>query len=159
MKPPSSLRPQSRRMAQRGIMLLEVTVALGLTIFVALIMMKGSLLAVSGNQWTILQTLSDAYLTRETALSNRVPMADLTGPDSGWPDASALDPAYSIQTVTLGTLPGGRTVSGQLTRFRLSETQVENTDTTVSVWRLHSVLSYTVGEHQYVKSRSTLRTL
>lgn len=140
-------------------MLMEVTVAMGVAVFVAMLVMKGSLLALSGNQWTIMQTLTDAYLTRETALSNRIPMAALTAPNSAWPDAGADNPPHSVQTVTLGILPGGQVVQAQLTRFRLNETQTENADTSIAVWQVVSILSYTAGDKPYVKSRSTLRTL
>ncbi len=143
---------------QAGIVLMEATVALGLAVFLALMVMKGFLLAISGNQWTVMQTLTDAYLTRETALSNRVPVADLTTHPSAWPD-SALDvPPTMNQTVSLGALPGGSPVVAQLIRFRVNETPLDNSETNVTVWCLHSVLSYSVGEQQYVKSRSTIRT-
>ena len=130
---------------------------MGLTAFLGLLLMKASLLALSNNQWTVMQTLTDAYLTRETALSHRVPVADLTGPDSKWPDAAVDDPPRSVQTVQLGKTAGGHAVSGTLTRFRVNETPEDNEDTGISVWRLHSVLVYKIGDQDYVKSRATLR--
>ncbi len=152
--------PSRRRLGPRheqGSLLLEVSVAMGFTALLALMVMKASLLALSNNQWTIMQTLTDAYLTRETALSNRVPLADLTGATSQWPDATADDPPKLQQPVTLGKLVNGKTVEATLTRFRVNETPVPDADTGIAVWRLHSVLAYQVGEKQYVKSRSTLR--
>ncbi len=147
-----------RRTRETGIVLLEASIAMGLAVFLSLLVMKGFLLAISGNQWSTMQTLTDAYLTRETALSNRVPMADLTARPSVWPNSAADDPPQLVQTVTLGILPGGGIVQGKLTRFRVNETQTGNADTTITVWRLHSLLTYAVGEQQYVKSRSTIRT-
>jgi hypothetical protein len=144
---------QRRHRSQRGSLLLEVSVAMGVAAFVALLVMKASLLAISNTGWTVMQTMSDAYLSRETALSNRVPVADLTGPGSLWPDVSA--PAQTA--VTLGKLAGGKVVSGTLTRFRVDETPPGETDTTLAVWRLHSVLTYRIGDEDYVKSRTTLR--
>lgn len=136
---------------------MEVSLGMGLASALALILMKASLLALSNNQWTIMQTLTDAYLTRETALSHRVPVADLTGPDSPWPDQVADDPPRSVQTVSLGKTAGGHPVSATLTRFRVNETPADDTDTGIAVWRLHSVLTYMVGDDEYVKSRATLR--
>jgi hypothetical protein len=127
----------------------------GLVAVVALIVMKASLLAISNNQWTIMQTLTDAYLTREIALSNRVPVAEITGANSLWPDAEGATPPE--QTVTLGRLAGGQAVSGTLRRFRVDETPEDEVDTTLSVWRLHSVLTYKIAGKDYMKTRTTLR--
>ena len=139
-------------------MLVEVSLGMGLTAVLSLMLMKAALLALSNNQWTIMQTLTDAYMTRETALSNRVPVADITAVGSQWPDKSADNPPYAVQNISLGKTAGGYTVNATLTRFRVNETPAENADTGISVWRLHSILTYKVGEAEYVKSRATLRT-
>lgn len=154
---PLALRPvlHQRKIRRDGNVLVEVSLAMAFAVFLALLAMRGSLLAISSNQWTIMQTLTDAYLTRETALSVRVPWADLTAADSPWPEQGVAVPAQ--QAVTLGRLPGGRQVNAQLTRFRVNATQADQTDTGISAWRLHSILDYTVGGQRYVKSRSTLR--
>jgi hypothetical protein len=144
-----------RHWSRRGSLLLEAAMGMGLASFVALLLMKASLLAISGSGWTVMQTLSDSYLSREMALSNRVPYADLTGVNSLWPDASAGVPAP--QAVTLGKLTGGTPVTATITRFRVNETPPGETDTSLTVWRLHSVLVYRVGDEDYVKSRTTLR--
>jgi hypothetical protein len=137
---------------------MEVTVALGVAVFLSLLVMRGSLLALSGNQWTVMQTLSEAFMTRETALSNRIPMSDLIASPSRWPDQIADNPPYSVQSVTLGVLPGGKAVQARLTRFRTNETPANNTDVTLIVWRLYSVLTFNAGDQAYVKTRTTLRT-
>jgi hypothetical protein len=141
----------------QGSVIVEVSVGMGLTAVLALLLMKASLVSLSNNQWTIMQTLTDAYLTRETALSHRVPMADLTGSESQWPDQALDDPPYKVQEVSLGKVAGGKGVSATLTRFRVNEAANVETDTGIAVWRLHSVLTYKIGDHQYVKSRATLR--
>ncbi len=137
-------------------MLAEVSLAMGLAAVLALLLMKASLLALSNNQWTIMQTLTDAYLSRETALSHRVPMVVLTAANSPWPDLNSSDPPRSEQTVSLGRIAGGLNMNATLIRFRIDETPDVNADG-ISVWRLHSVLSYTVAGQRYVKSRATLR--
>lgn len=75
----SSRRWLQRQPTQSGSLLIEASIALGLAVFLALMSLKASMLAVSGNQWTIMQTLSDAYMTRETALSHRMPIAEVLG--------------------------------------------------------------------------------
>ena len=131
--------------------------AMGFAAVLALVVMKASLLALANTQWTVIQTLADAYLTGEIALSNRLPLASLTVPGSLWPDSVADNPPRAVQTVILGQIAGGTTVSGTLTRFRVNETPTADADTGLTVWRLHSVLAYNVGDKQYFKNRSTLR--
>src|SRR4051812_41897248 len=96
-----------RPLREQGSVLVEVSLGMGLTAVLALILMKASLLALSNTQWTVMQTLTDAYLTRETALSHRVPVADLTGADSKWPDQNVDDPPRLVQAVELGKTAGG----------------------------------------------------
>ena len=150
--------PTPERHHKSGMVLMEVTVALGVAVFLTLLVMKGSLLAISGNQWTVMQTLSDAYLTRETALSNRIPMSDLTASPSLWPDRLTDNPPCAIQTVNLGILPSGKAVQAQLTRFRTNETPATSTDVSIVVWKLYSVLTFNARDQPYAKTRSTLRT-
>ncbi|MFO1484259.1 MAG: hypothetical protein U1F71_12950 [Verrucomicrobiaceae bacterium] len=146
--------PRSQRLRAQGSLLIEVSAALALTSALALVLMRASLLAISGNQWTIMQTLTDAYLSREAALSNRLPFADLTSAQSAWPELGN-DPLPE-QTVTLGRVAGGKAVQGTLKRFRTAEV-ASNAEAPLTVWRLHSILSYRIGSQEYVKSRSTLR--
>lgn len=143
-----------QRIRPRGSLLIEVSAALALTSALALVIMRASLLSISGNQWTIMQTLTDAYLSRESALANRLPFEDLTGLQSSWPDL-AVDPVPE-QSVTLGRIAGGQLVSGTLRRFRTAEASTVP-EAPLVVWRLHSILSYQIGSQEYVKSRSTLR--
>ncbi len=153
--PPCSPRRLRR---QSGFVLMEASIALGVVVFLSLLVLKGSLLALSGNRWTVMQTLSDAYLTKETALSNRIPMSALQASPSPWPDRASDSPSYALQTVTLGVLPSGQPVQAQLTRFRTSETPPNSPDVSMVVWRLYSVLSYRAGDQSYVKTRTSLRT-
>lgn len=149
------LRSKWKRSA-RGSLLLEVSVALGAAAMLALMLMKASLLAVSGNQWTSLQTLSDAVLTRETALANRIPFASITAENSLWKDATVTVPTQT-ETIVMGRQLGGVPVTGKLIRFRVNASDPLVPEVNLSVWRLHSILRYKVGEHEYVKSCSTMR--
>ncbi len=145
-----------QRLRPRGSLLIEVSVALALTSMLALLIMRASLLSISGNQWTIMQTLTDAYLSRESALANRLPFADFTSSESTWPDLADDKVPLPEQTVMLGRVAGGQEVKGTLKRFRTAEI-ASNAEAPLTVWRLHSILSYRVGSQEYVKSRSTLR--
>lgn len=143
-----------KNVRRHGSVLIEVSLGFALTATLALAMMRSSLVAISGNQWTVMQTLTDSYLSRESALSNRIPYADLTSAESPWPVLA--DAPVSEQTVTIGRVAGGHLVEGTLRRFRTAEI-LTGSETFPSLWRLHSVLSYNVGSMEYVKSRSTLR--
>lgn len=143
------------RSLRHGSLLIELSVALGFTTLLALLMMRSSLLAISGNQWAVMQTLTDAYLSRESALANRLPFAQVEADASLWPDIAA-EGGVSEQNVTLGRLAGGQTVTAVLKRCRTAET-AQNADLTLAVWRLHSALVYEVGDKTYTKSRSILR--
>lgn len=145
-----------RRWSRRGSVLVEASIALAAATLLALLMMKATLLAIGGNDWTTMQTLTDALLTRETALANRVPFAQITANDSMWPD-SAGGVAGDPVTIELGKIMGGSPVTAKLTRYRVNEANASDPDVNLAVWRLHSVLQYNVGENQYVKSSSTLR--
>ena len=149
-------RGASRR-SQSGSLILEASIALGFASVLGLLLLKGSLISLSSNQWSSMQTLTDAYLTKETALANRIPLADLTATPSLWPDPETDTPPRSEMTVTLGKIAGGTAVTGQLVRFRSNETLDDDATTGTSVYRLYSVLSYRVDGKDYFKSRSTLR--
>ncbi|HSJ04067.1 MAG TPA: hypothetical protein VK956_16500 [Verrucomicrobium sp.] len=146
-----------RKGLREGSLLLEVSVAMGATAILALLLMKASLLAISGNQWAAVQTVTDAALTKEQALARRVPFADLTSSLSAWPDATNGIPGQGL-TVVFGRLTGGAPLSGTVTRFRVNATAVDDTEAGLALWRLHSVIRYRVGQTEYVKSCSTLRT-
>ncbi|HEY1084842.1 MAG TPA: hypothetical protein VGE29_21440 [Prosthecobacter sp.] len=141
---------------RRGSLLLEASVALGLVTALALLLMRGSLLAITGNQWAVMQTLTDACLSREAALAARLPFEDISADTSLWPVSAGTD-SIAPQPVELGKMAGGRPVAGSLRRFRTAE-PVTTADTGLAVWRLHSVLTYKIGEDDYVKTRSILRT-
>jgi hypothetical protein len=144
----------------RGSLLIEVSLGMWLASMLALLIMRASLLALGSNQWTIMQTLTDAFMTRDVALANRLPMADLTAPNSPWPDTGQNETRFEGM-VSLGRLAGGTEVTGRLVRFRVSgsdEAPEDEGAPTLEVWRLHSVLTYQVGENTYVKTRAVLRT-
>jgi hypothetical protein len=148
---------------QRGSALIEISLSYATLVIVALLTLKASVNATSGQTWTIKQSMTDAFITRETALASRIPYDTLVGSSSPW----AQNPSVSTSTVTLGKLPGGLVVTGTLHRTRFPDannlpsaggtgTATTNPSGT-EAWRVQSILAYTVGDRQYVKSRTVLR--
>ncbi|MDP4582721.1 MAG: hypothetical protein NWT04_02280, partial [Verrucomicrobiales bacterium] len=70
-----------------------------------------------------MQSLTDAYLSRETALASRLPFEDLVSAESPWP----LYPESSVTEVMRGRYPGGREIRVSLIRSR--DPDLNNLDT------------------------------
>lgn len=131
-------------------MAMTMLTVLGLT------MLKMSLNITAPRQWTLQQAITDAYLTFEKASAQRQTFEDITGADSLWP----ASPAVATTNVVFGTLPGGRQITGTVTRTRTPG--VNNTDAVknpagMQVWQLQSVVRYSVGGRTYLKSRTVVR--
>lgn len=145
-------------------MLLELTVALALLTTIGLVVFKGSLDLMAPRQWVLHQNIADAYISYEQALAERVSFDDITSSDSPWP-------AYPDSTTTeveIGKMPGGGTLRGTVTRTRRPDsnnlTSAGGTGTTstnpaeMETWQLQSHLTYRVGDKDYMKSRTVIRT-
>lgn len=155
---------KSKRKLVSGSALIEISLSYATLVFVAMVTLRASLNATSNQAWTVKQTMSDAFITRETALATRVPFSEITGASSLWP----VNPSVSTSSVTIGTLPGGQLVAGTLHRTRIPDTNnlpsASGTGTATTnpssseAWKLQSILVYMVGDKQYVKSRTVLRT-
>jgi len=107
----------------------------------------------------------------ESAYAQQVPfelfLDDAGTPPSPWPLADSLD-GPAATTVVIGALPGGNDVTAMVYRSRVPDpsnlvaaggtaTIVENPSRMES-WRLQAHLVYTIGEREYVKSRTVVRT-
>ncbi|MEQ1842308.1 MAG: hypothetical protein ABL994_18035 [Verrucomicrobiales bacterium] len=154
---------KSKRKLVSGSALIEISLSYATLVFVAMVTLRASLNATSNQAWTVKQTMSDAFITRETALATRVPFDDMTGATSLW----AVSPGVTTSSVTIGKLPGGQSVTGTLHRTRIPDANNlasaggTGTSTTnpsgTEAWKLQSILVYTVTDKQYVKSRTVLR--
>lgn len=153
-----------QRNLRRGSALIEVSVAYATLVIVALITLKASINVSASQTWTVKQAMSDAYLTRETALATRVPFDEINSSGSLW----ALHPSVITTTVVIGKLPGGQNVVGTMHRTRIpapnnlpaaggNGNAATNPGGTEG-WKLQSILAYQVGDKEYVKTRTTLRT-
>lgn len=156
---------KSGRRFARGSALIEITMALSVLTILGLFLFKGSINALYPRQWSLEQTLSDAYLTYEKAYAQRIPFSDLTAAGSPWP----VQPESSVlEDVEIGRIPGGTPIYAKVIRTRIPDTNNYASDggsgTTVTnpsamkVWKVQSILSYQIGDRNYVKSRTVVRS-
>jgi len=144
--------------------LFEAGIALGLLTFIGLILLKLSLNILTPRQWTVQQTVTNAYMTYERAVAERIPFESLLAADSPWP----AYPSTSAETVEIGRLPGGRPIYGTITRTRFPSDNnypidggsgtLETNPAAMKVWKVQSVATYTIGGRNYAKSRTVLRS-
>lgn len=144
--------------------LIEATAALCLLTVVGLILFTLTMNVITPRQYALQQVLSDAYLTFERAQAQRIPFETLVSEDDTlWP----VFPAVSTEDIEIGKLPGGRVVEGSVIRTRYanetnypadggSGDEVTN-PAAMEIWRVQSVLRYTIANRTYVKSRTIIR--
>lgn len=152
--------PRSRS----GIALLEVTLGIAALVILAFLLLLLSINSIKAQRWTVMQTLSDAYMSREIALGKRMQFQRLTENDSLWPPS----PQVSTQEVTIGRLPNGNPVKAVLKRTREAASNNlaaaggtgDETSNPVGMesWKLQSHLIYNVSDRPYVKTRTVIRT-
>ena len=137
---------------------------------VGLSMLKMCINITAPRQWTLQQSITDAYLTFEKASAQRQTFEDVTGPDSLWP----AYPTVATTNVVLGVLPGGREITGTVSRTRYPDANnlpdpatvtavqwkaaLDRNPARMEVWRLQSVVRYTVGSRSYLKARTVVRS-
>tara|TARA_R110000850_G_scaffold130654_4_gene251238 strand:- start:830 stop:1315 length:486 start_codon:yes stop_codon:yes gene_type:complete len=157
------IKPDKSRRNQRGSALIEIAVSYGTLVVVAMLTLKAAINTSGSQIWTIKQSMTDAYLTRETALASRVPFDEIDVDASLW----AAHPSVTTSSVVVGKMPGGTSVTAQLHRTRipdsnnLSDAGGTGTNTTnpgsTEAWKLQSLLVYSIGTKEYVKTRTALR--
>ncbi|MEM9281980.1 MAG: hypothetical protein AAGA96_09150 [Verrucomicrobiota bacterium] len=153
----------SNKRRQRGSALIEIAVSYGTLVTVGMLTLKAAINTTSSQTWTVRQTMSDAYMTRETALASRIPFDDITTTGSLW----SLYPSVTTSNVVIGKMPGGNNVTAELHRTRIPDpnnlTSAGGTGTDATnpsgteAWKLQSLIVYEVGDKKYVKTRTTLR--
>jgi len=149
---------------RRGSVLVEVTIAMSILSVLGLALLKLSLNITAPRQWTLQQSVTDAYLTFEKATAQRLPFADLTSAQSLWP----VHPALASSTVEFGKLPGGVPITGTVTRTRFADPNnlparggsgtLQTNPAAMEVWRFQSVIRYSLGGRNYLKSRTVVRS-
>lgn len=127
-------------------------------------LLKMSINITAPRQWTLQQTISDAYMSYEKAYAQRAAFETLSGDTSPWPEF----PASSSEQVELGKLPGGSAISGTITRTRHPDPNnypirggtgtMQSNPAGIEGWQLQSILRYDVGGVSYAKSRTVVRS-
>ncbi len=139
-------------------MAMTMLTALGLAL------LKLTLNVTTPRQWTLQQSITDAYMSFEKASAQRQAFETVTSTGSQWP----VNPSISTTNVTFGKLPGGKAITGTVYRTRYADTNnlpakggsgtTATNPTSMEVWRLQSVISYKVGTRTYYKSRTVVRS-
>lgn len=154
-----------------GFVLVEAMVSLSILTILGLVLLKMTLNVLSPRQWTMQQSVSDAYMTYERALAERVPFDALLAADSLWPEF----PATIATPVEIGRMPrvlpdfpDGVPIMGTVVRSRFADVgnypndggvgTLDTNPAAMRVWKAQSVLTYTVGNRTYAKSRTVLRS-
>jgi hypothetical protein len=146
-------------------------ISLSILTVIGLVLLKLSMNILASRTWTMQQTLSDAYMTRERSTAERIPFVTLTGANSPWPDFAAGGISVVLRE-EIGALPNmgaaRRPVLGKVTRTRFADTNnlianggvgtVASNPASMNTWRVQSVLTYAIGANTYVKSRTVVRS-
>lgn len=156
---------RKRRSFARGYLLVEAMMTISILTVLGLVLLKLSINVLHPRQWTLQQSISDAYMTYERSYAERVPFDTLVASGSPWP----LYPTVTTTNVILGKLPGGLALSGTVSRTRMADATnnyaadggtgtTTNNPAAMKIWKAQSVLTYKVGSQTYVKSRTVLRS-
>jgi len=141
---------------KKGSFLIEMTVAMTLLVAIAMILLTGTLDMLAPRKWTIYQNYSDAYLTYEEAYSKRIPFDDLISATSPWKTA------VQQEDVIMGKDYNGQNVTGTIQRILEAGPDNDNALNTnpaeMETYILYSVLTYKIGDKDYVKTRTSVRT-
>lgn len=153
--------PSERR--RRGSLIIEISLGWGVLLVVATLMLRAHVNLTSAQRWTVVQAMTDASMSRESALANRMPFEELLASDTLWPTY----PSTATQTIEVGKLPGGLPVSATLCRTKIPDANnlataggtgsSETNPAQMEAWKLQSLLSYQISGRDYVKSRTILR--
>lgn len=153
------------RSLRGGMLLVESMLALSILTVLGLVLLKLSLNILHPRQMVLQQILTDAYLSCERAYAERIPFDSLLADNSPWP----AFPTTSTTQEEIGRLPGDRPIYGTVTRTRMPDANnfpidggSGTPDTTnpaaMRIWKVQSVITYTVGGRNYAKSRTILRS-
>lgn len=138
--------------------------SLSLLTILGLILLKLSINVLYPRQWSLQQTLSDSYLTYEIAYAQRIPFEDLTSSTSPWP----VFPTTTSTSVEVGRVPGSKPIMATVTRTRIADPDnypidggtgtLATNPAAMKIWKVQSILNYKIGNRNYVKSRTVIRS-
>jgi hypothetical protein len=151
-------------MMRAGSMIVELTLALALLSAIGITVFKSSLDLMAPRQWTIYQNISDAYISYEQAYAERVSFEVMTSGSSPWP----VYPSRTTTDVEIGKFPGGAAIMATVIRTKIADANnlpaaggngtVETNPSEMETWQLQSHLTYKIGDDEYVKSRTVIRS-
>lgn len=160
--------------SKRGILLIESAMSLSILTILGLVLLKLSLSALQPRQWTIMQTLTDAYMDREQAWAQRIPFDMIVNSALApvgqpiWPISPASQVLNGANSAIIGRLPNqiggaaGNIIRADVVRTsRLLPTAIAGNPAGMQVYQLQSVMTYTVVNQpgsSYVKSRTVIRS-
>lgn len=165
-----------RKSASRaqGFVLVEAMISLSILTILGLVLLKMSMNVLVPRQWTMQQSVSDAYMTYERALAERVPFDRLVAAGSLWPiGAPAFTELEIGQLPSITGLAPGVPIRGEVRRSRFADPDnypadggtprpvidsVRINPAAMKIWRLQSVLTYRIGNQTYAKSRTVTRS-
>lgn len=157
-----NLSPPRGRIAA-GSVLVEAVVTMTILSVVGIVLLKGSMNVLAPRHWTLIQNLTDAQMTFEKAYSERIEFTEMTATASPWP----VYPDKTEIAITLGTMPGGKPITGSIIRTRIPDENnfpahggsgtLATNPAEMQVWKLQSHLLYSVGGRDYIKSRTVIR--
>ena len=150
---------------------MEAMISLSILTVLGLVLLKMALNILNPRQWTMQQSVSDAYMTYERAFAERVPFDALLAANSPWPEF----PATIATSVEIGRMPrilpdfpDGVPIMGTVVRSRFADLgnypndggvgTLDTNPAAMKVWKAQSVLTYTVGNRTYAKSRTVMRS-
>ena len=138
-----------RPASELGSGLFEVSLALFLLITVAVYSMQTALAAYQAQNWSVIQTMTDAQASIETAFAQRWIYGQIAS-SGRWP----VYPQFVSSTVTAGQTPYGPV------NVEVRRTCHVNTDPVsgVQYYLLESYVTYTSGKRSYCKLSKVVRT-
>jgi hypothetical protein len=137
---------------QGGWSLIELTVTLCLLVGIALFGMKTMASAFMLQNWSIGQSMTDAYAGIETAYAQRYVFADIENPNGRWGPQS--DSAITTNGVIIGQTPSGPVTATVIRTYHKSPDLV----TDAVSYLLKSYIVYQDGQRKYCKVSKVYRS-
>ena len=158
----------NKKKRNRGFLLIELTAAAVVLLIVANFALLSAQSLILTHNWTIIQTMTDAFMTSESARGRRILWSNI-------PTNYPMGANNSVSTqINVGTTPNGLVVTGTLFRYSqitsigltgantLPNPTVNPTTNAnvggITAMTLYSVLNYQIGGRNYVKTIQTIRT-
>ncbi len=146
---------RGRSTRESGWSLIELTITLFLLMAIALFGMKTMVAGLNLQNWSIAQSMTDAYAGIETAYAQRYVFSDIvTGGTSGVPRWGVYPLAVTTTAVQIGQTPSQAVTANVIRTYHASTDAVTNA---VS-YLLETYVVYQNGQQTYCKVSKVYRT-